>query len=65
MNKLEFEDSGRTFTCEAANSRATPDQVWWWVNVSGDALRYAAFHKKACLWFRAGIPQQHPAAIGL
>ncbi|HEY8174567.1 MAG TPA: hypothetical protein VIF32_02650 [Gemmatimonadaceae bacterium] len=47
MNKLEFEDSGRTFTCEAATSRATPDQMWWWVNVSGDALRYAAFHKKA------------------
>ena len=46
MNKLEFEDNGRTFTCEAATSRATPDQMWWWVNVSGDSLRYAAFHMK-------------------
>jgi hypothetical protein len=45
MNQLTFEDEGRTFTCEAATSRATPDTVWWWVQVSGDGLRYAAFHK--------------------
>jgi len=46
MKKFEFEDSGRTFICEPATSRATPDQMWWWVNVPGDALRYAAFHAK-------------------
>ncbi|HEU4993732.1 MAG TPA: hypothetical protein VFT29_02900 [Gemmatimonadaceae bacterium] len=46
MKKFEFQDNGRTFTCEAATSRATPDQMWWWVNVSGDSLRYAAFHMK-------------------
>jgi hypothetical protein len=46
MNQLQFEDAGRTFTCVAETSRATPDTVWWWVNVSGDGQRYAAFHKE-------------------
>jgi hypothetical protein len=45
MNQLTFEDAGRTYTCEAASSRATPETVWWWVSVSGDGQRYAAFHK--------------------
>ena len=46
MNQLQFEDGGRTYTCIAETSRATPDTVWWWVNVSGDGQRYAAFHKQ-------------------
>ena len=46
MNQLQFEEGGRTFTCVAETSRATPDTVWWWVNVSGDGQRYAAFHKQ-------------------
>jgi hypothetical protein len=46
MTQFEFEDSGRTFTCIAETSRATPDTVWWWVKVSGDGQRYAAFHKE-------------------
>jgi hypothetical protein len=45
LNQLTFEDEGRTFTCEAAASMATPDTIWWWVKVSGDGQRYAAFHK--------------------
>jgi hypothetical protein len=45
MNQLSFESEGRTFTCEAASSQATPDTIWWWVSVSGDSMRYAAFHK--------------------
>jgi len=45
MNQFTFEDAGRTFTCEAAASMATPDTVWWWVKVSGDGQKYAAFHK--------------------
>lgn len=45
MNQLTFEEEGRTFTCEAAASRATPDTIWWWVSVTGDGQRYAAFHK--------------------
>ena len=45
MNQFTFEDEGRTFTCEAAASMATPDTVWWWVKVSGDGQKYAAFHK--------------------
>jgi len=46
MTQFEFEEGGRTFTCVAETSRATPDQVWWWVKVSGDGQRYAAFHKE-------------------
>ena len=45
MNQFTLEDEGRTFTCEAAASMATPDTVWWWVKVSGDGQKYAAFHK--------------------
>jgi hypothetical protein len=45
MNQLTFEDEGRKFVCETASSRATPDIIWWWVTVSGDGQRYAAFHK--------------------
>src|ERR1051325_3155750 len=45
MNDLQFEDGGRTFTCKAASSPATPETVWWWVQVSGDGNRYAAFRK--------------------
>ncbi len=45
MKQLTFEDAGRTFTCEAETSRATPDTIWWWVRVTGDGQRYAAFHK--------------------
>ena len=45
MNQFTFEDEGRTFTCEAAASMATPDTIWWWVRVSGDGQKYAAFHK--------------------
>jgi len=45
MNQLTFEAEGRTFTCEAAASMATPETIWWWVKVSGDGQRYAAFHK--------------------
>jgi len=47
MKELRFEDGGRTFTCVAESCRATPDTVWWWINVSGDGQRYAAFHRKS------------------
>ncbi len=47
MKELRFEDGGRTFTCVAESSRATPDTVWWWVNITGDGQRYAAFHRKS------------------
>ena len=43
MKQLTFEDAGRTYNCETASSRATPDIVWWWITVSGDGQRYAAF----------------------
>ena len=39
----EFQDGGRTFTCVAASSPATPGTFWWWVNISGEAQRYSAF----------------------
>lgn len=47
MTALKFEDVGRTFTCEAASSPATPGTMWWWVSVSGEKERYAAFRVEA------------------
>ena len=43
MKAVQFEDVGRTFTCEAGSSPATPGTLWWWVSVSGETQRYAAF----------------------
>src|SRR5215204_2450665 len=43
MKAMQFEDVGRTFTCEPGSSPATPGTLWWWVSVSGETQRYAAF----------------------
>jgi len=43
LTRLEFENNGRVFTCETAPSRATPDTDWWWVSITGESQRYAAF----------------------
>jgi len=43
MNFVEFQDGDRTFKCEAKSSPATPDTMWWWMTVSGESQRYAAF----------------------
>lgn len=43
MKGMQFEDVGRTFTCEPASSPATPGTLWWWVTISGESQRYAAF----------------------
>jgi hypothetical protein len=43
MNALEFREGDRTFTCEAASSPATPETLWWWVSITGESQRYAAF----------------------
>jgi len=43
MNAVQFEDVGHTFTCEKGSSPATPGTLWWWVTVSGEPQRYAAF----------------------
>ena len=43
MDFLEFEDEGRTLTCRSGPSPATPGQNWWWLNVTGESQRYAAF----------------------
>ena len=43
MDFVEFDDGDRTFTCRAASSPATPDTVWWWISVTGESQRYAAF----------------------
>src|SRR5882672_8268475 len=47
MGRFEFSEGGRTFTCERGSSPATPGTQWWWVNVSGDGQRYAAFVSKS------------------
>jgi hypothetical protein len=43
MDFLEFEDNGRTLTCRSGSSPATPGTSWWWLAVSGESQRYAAF----------------------
>jgi hypothetical protein len=44
MKFVEFQDAeGRTFTCEAGSSPATPGMNWWWVRITGENQRYAAF----------------------
>jgi hypothetical protein len=40
---FEFEEDGRTFVCSVEARRTTPDDPWWWFNVSGDRQRYAPF----------------------
>lgn len=47
MNAVQFDDAGRTFTCETGSSPATPDTLWWWVTISGESQRYAAFRVEA------------------
>ena len=43
MKAVQFDEGGRTFTCQSASSPATPGTQWWWVSISGEAQRYAAF----------------------
>ena len=43
ITELTFESDGRTFECVTATSPATPGTYWWWVSVSGESQRYAAF----------------------
>ena len=40
---FDFEEDGRKFTCKVEARRATPDDAWWWFDVSGDRQRYAPF----------------------
>ena len=47
MKLMEFEDAGRTFTCEAKSSPATPGTLWWWMSVTGESQRYAAFRAES------------------
>ena len=46
MNQFQFENEGRQFRCERGPSPATPGTMWWWVNVSGESQRYAAFRSE-------------------
>jgi len=47
MKLIEFQDGDKTFTCEAKTSPATPGTVWWWMSVTGESQRYAAFRAEA------------------
>ncbi len=47
MKQLEFQDDGRTFICLAGTSPATPGTVWWWVSITGESQRYAAFRTRS------------------
>ena len=43
MKLMEFQEGSRTFVCRAESSPATPGTLWWWISVSGESSRYAAF----------------------
>jgi hypothetical protein len=47
MKLMEFQDGDRTFTCRAETSPATPGTLWWWMSVTGESSRYAAFRAEA------------------
>ena len=47
MDFLQFEDDGRTLTCRSGLSPATPGVRWWWLEVTGETQRYAAFRTEA------------------
>ena len=46
MNQFEFESQGKEFRCERGPSPATPGTLWWWLKVSGENQRYAAFRSE-------------------
>ena len=43
MDDMVFQDGERTFTCKAESSPATVGMMWWWVSITGESQRYAAF----------------------
>ena len=47
MDFLQFVDDGRTLTCRSASSPATPGTTWWWLEVTGENQRYAAFRTES------------------
>lgn len=47
MRLMEFKDGDRTFVCRAESSPATPGTVWWWMSVTGESSRYAAFRAES------------------
>ena len=47
MNFMQFENDGRTLTCRSGSSPATPGITWWWLEVTGETQRYAAFRTEA------------------
>jgi hypothetical protein len=47
MTEMEFTHGERRFTCRAEGSAASPATLWWWINVTGEPARYAAFRVEA------------------
>jgi hypothetical protein len=47
MKLMEFQDGDRTFSCEAKSSPATPGTDWWWISITGESQRYAAFRTES------------------
>lgn len=43
MDFMEFKDGERTFSCRRASSPATPDTLWWWLAITTETQRFAAF----------------------
>jgi hypothetical protein len=43
MDFLEFQNEGRTLTCQKSSSPGTPGVTWWFFAITGESHRYAAF----------------------
>jgi hypothetical protein len=46
MDFMEFENDGLKLTCRKEGSPATPGTKWWWLAVSNESQRYAAFRSE-------------------
>lgn len=47
MDTLEFEDGQRTFSCRRGSSPATGETLWWWLTITAESHRFAAFRAEA------------------
>jgi hypothetical protein len=43
VEKFEFEEGGRTYTCHVEKQKGSLTDGWWWFVVTGDGHRYAPF----------------------
>jgi hypothetical protein len=43
IDRFEFWDRGRTYTCYVERLNGPGSEAWWWFEATGDSHRYASF----------------------